>query len=102
MPIGSLTSRAHFVTDRPGLSFVYIRYDPTVTMTPVDGVGDPIVVNLEFAMTNRIFGWNSGAGQYALVAGPEQNYYIGGSFALPATQVDGAYEGTFEFIVDNP
>ena len=43
-----------------------------------------------------------GVARSPLVVGPEQNYYIGGSFALPANQVDGAYEGTFEFIVDNP
>ena len=101
--MGTDATRAHFIGDRGGLSFVYVEIDQTVTLNQVTGTGGvPMDADLTLAVDNVLWGFRRGSGFVLLVFGPEQNYYVGGTLNVPAGQAAGTYEGTFNITVDNP
>ena len=101
--LGTDGTRADFLGERSGISFIYLEVDSTVTLTEMTGSGGAdMTADLTLAATNVIWGFQRSPGYVLLVVGPEQHYYVGGTLTILDGQLPGIYEGTFSITVDNP
>lgn len=99
IPVGSSQQRARFTMNAPAGVVLIAYLDPNVTLTRQSGT-ETLTATLSLSSTNgmvttNIFGLPIGL----LTTDPAQEFWVGGSLSVPASQTDGVYEGTFSLDV---